>query len=332
MLHKFLISITIPTFNRYDKIKNTFNILRASSYFEKYEICISDNASTDQTYNFLKNINNEFTNVVINKNIKNYGYEQNLQKAINISNGKFIWTLSDDDQVTNDALEKIYKIIEKNQSINLFFLNYNIINEDTKKIINSRCEIKKNGIYDKNQFIDKVCLANSFGSSNIFNREMLMNFDLSKYINYLYCHVFWGFLALQKDRVFIISEIVINMRGLSFDSSRFEKKTDPFSGFDFYLNAHFELCKSIPIIKNNYNNNCYKKIYKQLIYDSLWQVTIFKIRNLNSSFKTKLHIFKELRIYFSNSLFFWFTIFPLIFLNNRLTKFIYILQRKIRGK
>lgn len=332
MLHNYLISITIPTYNRYENIKKTFDILKASSYFKKYEICVSDNASTDYTFNYLKDIKNKFSNVVINRNNENYGYEQNLQKAINISTGKFIWSLSDDDTVTDKALERIYKIVENNQFLNLFFLNYNIINEDTKKIINSRCEIEKNGIYNKNQFIERVCLANSFGSSNIFSREILRKHDLTKYNNNLYCHVFWGFIALKEDQVFVISKIMINMRGLSFDSSRFEKKTDPLSGFDFYLNAHFQLCKSIPIIKNNYNNVCYKKIYNQLIYDSLWQVTIYKIRNLDSNLKTKLHIFNELRFYFSKSLFFWIAICPLIFLNNNITKIIYIIQRKIRKK
>lgn len=123
------------------------------------------------------------------------------------------------------------------------------------------------------------------------------------------------------------------MRGLSFESSRLEKKNDPLSSFDYYLNAHFQLCKSLLVIKNSdYNKSCYNKIYNQLIYESLWQVTVFKIRNLNCSLKVKYYIFKNLKFYFRSSYFFWLLIFPLIFSNNKFIKLLYLLQRKIRKK
>ena len=62
---KPLLSICIPTFNRSSYLRNTLNSIVSQQEFlsEKVEIIISDNASTDETPDVVKEFTAKYSNI-----------------------------------------------------------------------------------------------------------------------------------------------------------------------------------------------------------------------------------------------------------------------------
>ena len=97
-----ILSLAIPTFNRKDSLLRSLNnISNQTDSIKKnlFEIVISDNCSTDQTGEVVSlwMTENPEINLKYNKNNSNYGYDINCHKAIEMSSGKYVWLISDDD-------------------------------------------------------------------------------------------------------------------------------------------------------------------------------------------------------------------------------------------
>lgn len=107
---KYMLSVIIPVFNNFsilDKIKDKIMFLSK----EQYQIIIIDDFSSDCTYNQLKEFicMNNFDNVELYQNDKNYGPSYSRNVGIKKSNAEYIAFLDSDDDWHLKKL--IYKFI-----------------------------------------------------------------------------------------------------------------------------------------------------------------------------------------------------------------------------
>jgi GT2 family glycosyltransferase len=66
-------------------------------------------------------------NIKFLKNDNNLGHGRNFLKAVSIANGKYVWTLGNDDLLVPHAIEKILNLLKLNTHIDFFFINsYNL--------------------------------------------------------------------------------------------------------------------------------------------------------------------------------------------------------------
>ena len=138
-----LLSICIPTFNRKEYLRSMLSNL-SGQLLElddpaSVEIVVSDNASVDGTYEFLKELK-EPAGIVINKNNTNLGPALNLHTVMKMSTGRYCWLMGDDDYIVPGALKKIVAIISKNPGVGLFYVNYSQKN-DAKPIIRLKTDL-----------------------------------------------------------------------------------------------------------------------------------------------------------------------------------------------
>lgn len=113
---KKLISICIPTFNRYKYINDFFYSLEneKNEIRNKIEICISDNQSTDNTEELVNTwINRNLVAIKFSKNNVNIGPEKNYIKAAELATGKYIWFFGSDDALNYDGLKKVIILLEE---------------------------------------------------------------------------------------------------------------------------------------------------------------------------------------------------------------------------
>ncbi|MGV8163183.1 MAG: glycosyltransferase family 2 protein [Candidatus Nanoarchaeia archaeon] len=114
---KKLLSIIIPTYNRKDCVLNAVNsILNQSKIHFDYEIIISDDGSTDNTYKLFQNKN---------KKVKYFWHEnKGVNGARNFgikkAKGDYFIFLDSDDELTLDAFEYLNQNEEKLGKINFF--------------------------------------------------------------------------------------------------------------------------------------------------------------------------------------------------------------------
>jgi teichuronic acid biosynthesis glycosyltransferase TuaG len=103
-----LISIVTPTYNRAHLLSRVWDSIKNQTY-EKFEWIVVDDASTDNTYEFIKNINdNRVKYIKLNKNT---GVNVARNNGIRASKGNYIMLLDSDDHfISNDVIEKMVKI------------------------------------------------------------------------------------------------------------------------------------------------------------------------------------------------------------------------------
>jgi glycosyltransferase involved in cell wall biosynthesis len=97
------LSICIPTWNRSKFLQKTLSILAGQIETDRLgnqvEICISDNGSTDDTPSVIGRIVDENPNLrfALNRFPENQGFSVNMDAAVRLASGEFVFLLGDDD-------------------------------------------------------------------------------------------------------------------------------------------------------------------------------------------------------------------------------------------
>ncbi len=132
-----LISIIITCFNSQKTIERTVRSALSQDW-NKTEIIIVDDFSTDQSYEILKKISLHEDKITILRNEFNKGYPASLNKGIRESKGEFIAIFDDDDDNLKNRISlQLKKIIEcekkYNQPIVICYSNRDIFRPGSKK-------------------------------------------------------------------------------------------------------------------------------------------------------------------------------------------------------
>lgn len=159
-----LLTVSIPTYNRCDKLAKTLaNLIgqiERGGFENDIEIVVSDNASSDNTKNIVCNLQNEHPNIDINyyRNRKNLGWE-NLKLAADYGQGKFVWICSDDDALDSRILSVIVKNISDNENISYLY----IPSVQSNIALSGKTQIKN--------LLKNSVMCGALVSSNVFRRD-----------------------------------------------------------------------------------------------------------------------------------------------------------------
>ena len=165
-MQKDLVSIIIPTYNRYELLLHSIQSVLQSDY-ENIEIIVINDRSTDERYynGKLEQFNKtKVKHLDINQRIKyNVGAAQGMtrQEGINIAKGEYIAFLDDDDFCTKERLSIQVNYMKKNDVLftcgNMYLINHNsvpkIINYDMTRNQNYICN---STVMMHKSLIDKV--------------------------------------------------------------------------------------------------------------------------------------------------------------------------------
>ena len=129
---KAKVSVGILTFNHERFIEKCIRSVLSLNY-ENLEIVISDDCSTDQTFEIVKttaeNINSPHQ-IIINKNENNLGLADNFNKVFyTLATGDFLITLGGDDMIKEDYIESALSNFTRDPQLMMLDFNADIINE-----------------------------------------------------------------------------------------------------------------------------------------------------------------------------------------------------------
>ncbi|OFW89151.1 MAG: hypothetical protein A3D75_01655 [Candidatus Levybacteria bacterium RIFCSPHIGHO2_02_FULL_37_18] len=108
-----LVSIVIPVYNRKEELIDCLNSLKKIDY-KNIEIIVVDNASTDETFEALKQ---DFSEVKIIRNEKNLMAVPARNQGLRESKGEYILFLDSDNKVAHDFLSEMMKLTESDDKI-----------------------------------------------------------------------------------------------------------------------------------------------------------------------------------------------------------------------
>ena len=118
------ISICIPTYNRARSLANCLKsiTIAAKDYAGRFEVCVSDNGSHDETLNVVRNASDNL-NINYHRNDANCGIPRNFIKVVSLAKGEFVWLIGDDDLLLPDTFDRLLPLLDDNKGIDFFYLN-----------------------------------------------------------------------------------------------------------------------------------------------------------------------------------------------------------------
>lgn len=105
-----LATIAIPTFNRAPLLKDCIDSALAQT-FDRFEVVVSDNASTDDTQNVLAGFDDSRLRIV--RQDTNIGLIPNWNACLAAARGDYVVILPDDDRLAPHFLARCFELIER---------------------------------------------------------------------------------------------------------------------------------------------------------------------------------------------------------------------------
>jgi len=109
-------SIGIPTFNRARWLKNAIDCALAQTY-QDIEVLVSDNASTDNTPEVVKEYGSRVRYI---RNETNIGPSANFRQLADLATGEYFSWLQDDDCIFNHFVERAVSQLDKYPEVTLY--------------------------------------------------------------------------------------------------------------------------------------------------------------------------------------------------------------------
>ncbi|WP_409525355.1 glycosyltransferase family 2 protein [Nitrincola sp. MINF-07-Sa-05] len=125
---KPLVSIGMPVYNESRFIQSSLDSILSQSY-KNIEIIISDNFSTDSTFQICSDYSKNNKKIKLHRFDKNNGAAANFEYVLKNSTGKYFMWASGHDLWKNNLIEKYVEQLELNQTASLAIASNNWISE-----------------------------------------------------------------------------------------------------------------------------------------------------------------------------------------------------------
>ena len=150
-----ILTIAIPTYNRVEKIQSQIRLL-LPQLDQRVHLIIYDNFSTIPVKSYFSN--EELAKFTLVRNRVNVGGDANIARCFENCTTKWLWTLSDDDLVKENAIEIVLK--EINKDTEAVFLNFCIgVSFESKGFFSLIREFKKASVFSSS-FTMSSCVYN----------------------------------------------------------------------------------------------------------------------------------------------------------------------------
>lgn len=173
-----LVSYCIITYNQEHCIREALESAVSQDY-ENMEIIVSDDNSKDNTFNVVKDFFANYVGrfkIILNRNPQNLFISGNLNKAVELSHGKYIIFSAGDDTKAN--IDSVRKFVEYMKKMNVLSLtsNANIIDENSVQKGTLFPVSEKDIIFNVQDYLNGN--IKSCGAARIVDRELLEIFGM----------------------------------------------------------------------------------------------------------------------------------------------------------
>ena len=257
-----LVSVLIPTYNRKELLKRAINSVLNQTY-KNIEIYVTDNASTDGTFEVMQELLKNDKRIIYNKREKNTGPLYNGSEAYNHLKGKYAIVLCDDDYfLSNTFFENAVNVMEENENIVIVRGVVKCFNENTNNIFidkyNSKEYIK--GIdyllnYANHQGYDNITSFFAMFRKSAADKTKVFQKELPSGDTWL-----WLYLFLYGDVYFLSNEIIGCYVEHNFGQDKYN--IDTISNIDYMNDLIIDLKNKAKELYPNYIHEIDLKIEK----------------------------------------------------------------------
>ena len=265
------ISFIIPVYNKEKYLNSCLDsIYKLSKYYkfdQQFEVLAINDYSSDNSLKILDKWKKKNTNLKIFKTKKNCGVSSARNLGIKKSKGEYIFFVDADDFIQINAFKKVYQIILKNQSKDIFLFYSTINKRKLNKIDNNNLIDKSTNSIDNS--LNKI--NNHFSLWNVWKMIVKRKFLIKNKIFFknLFQYedmVFIATIISKKPKYLLINKFVYSYRTTDFSSEG--KKTSSRS-LTNAIKTYFYLIK----INTKFKNKTIEMmiaIIKNIIYVELF--------------------------------------------------------------
>ncbi len=199
-MNKILLSVCIPTYNRADVLKKT--LTKVIKFIDKsiydLDIIINDNASQDDTENYIKGLNSKYIKYF--KNSETVSADENFYRVLKCADGEYSILLGD----------KHY-IIEKNFNELLKILNDFKYSAVVTRAKGRNIKIKNNVYKNPVLFMNDLGWHYTLLSSIVFSKRIIDNFDIAtyKWNNFIHHFILTQYLFNNNSEIFWLNKEIL---------------------------------------------------------------------------------------------------------------------------
>jgi len=228
-----ILTILIPTYNRSEQlIKNLLMLsefIRKNNLNDDVMILISDNCSSDNTYNKVQYFINENTDtkIILFKQEENIGLEKNALFTLKKAETDYVMYLGDDDYIKEKYLIKVIEILKDETGMTCILPNFQGINTETGEVNGERDKGIKSRIYEPSF---KSCFENSWRghqlSGIVLHRDNLYKEYNKRGVHNIYPFIFFVAYSSLKGRLLHLTDYPVEVSAVSQNQKDWGYKDD----------------------------------------------------------------------------------------------------------
>lgn len=214
-----ILSICIPTYNRANFLKECLASLCESGCENLFEVVVSDNASTDNTLEVLRDFSDRLP-IKWHVQSDNFGLDRNFNAVVNFACGEYCWILGSDDVVSPNSIFTVLHILNEHKSD---ILNFGYIQADIglnkKHVVLPKGYPALSGSSSLKDYVSEmpnISLLFAFISSFVFKRSLWVSRQekVLSWVGSSYIHMLTMHCALSDGAVLAsIPEAIVVARG-----------------------------------------------------------------------------------------------------------------------
>lgn len=183
------LSIVIPTYNRADFLDYSLDVHIPMVKEYNIEICIFDNASTDNTQEVVSKWMKEYKFLSYHKNETNIGPDANFEKALKYPQSDYVWLLGDSSFIEFNSFQSVILCLDNNYDL--------IVLNNQNRVKNIQSSI----ITDSNILLKQLGWHMTQMSILVYSKCMLENASFSRYYdtNFIQTGIIFEYLSNKTN-------------------------------------------------------------------------------------------------------------------------------------
>lgn len=285
-MKKVKYSILVPVYNKLEYLQKYFKFITNQTYLN-YEIIVVDDNSIDGSYEYLSELENEYSNLHVYKNLENMGLGENRNILLSKSNGEYVLFIDPDDYVEIDLLKQIdinndaLDIIRYQNIIEPVTKNQKLKESDKDKY---RYSVKETGIISGEEALLSWCLGerkiNTFPWTYAYKKELFYDISYPK-TTVLEDFAITPYLIAKSKKVKAID--YVGYHYLLYDDSLSKKDNDLESAKTKLVLLKEMILLSERLMNTTDLSNKAKKVY----IDDIWSRYYIREEKVNNMIKSK---------------------------------------------
>ena len=171
-----LISIIMPSYNCEKWIKETLACVQNQTY-TNWELVITDDASTDNTVELIKQEQKTDSRIKLYVSDKNQGAGKTRNNSLSHCQGRYIAYFDSDDLWTPEKLEHQLNYMKEN-SIAMCYTDYDLVNDEGE--YRKRVSVPKSVTYDSYLKRPITCTHSIMFDTNVVDKKLLIMPDIRR--------------------------------------------------------------------------------------------------------------------------------------------------------